>query len=53
MSSIIKKETNVHGLLELVTDANHSAGKNIDNQQLKTLGKLSTEMRSVKPDAYV
>ena len=47
-----KKETNVYALLELVTDANHSAGKTEDNRQLKAFGQLSTEKQSVKSNAY-
>jgi len=37
----------------LVTDANHWAGKTEDNQQLKAFGKLSTEMQSIRSNAYV
>lgn len=52
-SGITKEKTYVHGLIELATDANHSSGMAEDNQQLKALGQLSTEMRSVKSNAYV
>jgi len=48
-----KRETNVYALLELVTDANHSVGKIEDTWQLKAFGQLSTEMQSVKSNAYV
>jgi hypothetical protein len=37
----------------LVTDATHRAGKTEDNQQLKAFGQLSTEMQSVRSNAYV
>jgi hypothetical protein len=49
----MKEGINVPGLLELVTDASCSAGKTEDNQQLKAFIQLSTEMRSVKPNAYI
>lgn len=48
-----KKETNVYALLELVTDANHSAEKIEDIWQLKAFGQLSNEMQNAKSNAYV
>lgn len=48
-----KKETNVYALLELVTDVNHSSEKTEDNRHINAFGQLSTEMQSVKSNAYV